>query len=126
MMRHDLLYLRKPGGFSAHEWEQAIASTPNTQAVQLTESLEEIGDEQVWVSFGGPGAQVRFAYDPTVWVRSGDTHFWALHFFYRDGYVYFNWPLSEHPDDPVRVAALRFAELLGARIVDEAGVEQVL
>jgi hypothetical protein len=122
-VKHELLYLRRPGGFSVAEWEQAIASTPNTRIIQLSESVEEIGDIEIRVKYGGPGAQVRFAYDPTVWVRSSDTHFWVSRFFYQDGYVYFNWPVSDAPDDPVRIAALRFAELLGTRIVNEAGVE---
>lgn len=120
-----LLYLRRAGGFGVQEWERAIAATPDTRVVQLSDTLVEVGDEQVWVSYGGPGAEVRLAYDPKVWVRSGDTHFWLTCFFYRDGYVYFQLH-HPHPDYPVRLAALRFAELLGGRIEDEAGQEQSL
>jgi hypothetical protein len=120
-----LLYLRRVGGFSVEEWERAIAATPGTRVIQLSDTQVEVGDEQVWVSYGGPGAEVRLVYDPKVWVRSGDTHFWLTCFFYRDGYVYFELH-HDHPDYPVRLAALQFAELLGARVEDQAGRVQAL
>lgn len=37
-MNDDLLYLRTSGGFSVAAWEHAIASTPNTRVVLLTEN----------------------------------------------------------------------------------------
>jgi uncharacterized membrane protein len=124
-LAYQLLYLCKPGGFSVQEWEQALADTPNTRVIQLSDTLVDVGDKQVWVSYGGPGAEVRLAYDPQVLVRSGDTHFWSTCFFYKDGFVYFQL-FDPHPDNPVQVIALRFSELLGTRIEDKDGREQTL
>ncbi|WP_157470218.1 hypothetical protein [Gemmata sp. SH-PL17] len=45
-----LLYIRRAGGFSVPEWEQAIAATPDIRVIQLSDTLVEVGDEQVWVS----------------------------------------------------------------------------
>jgi hypothetical protein len=121
----ELLYLRRAGGISIAAWEQAVLSNPETQIVYQKESLEDVGGIEFKVSYAGPGAQVRLKYAPGVWVRSGETHFWHWAFFYSngaEGQVYF----ERLVDHPVREAARRFSELLGAKIVNESGVEQAV
>lgn len=120
-----MLYLRRPGGFCIQEWEAAVSATPGIRLVQLSTALADIGDMQVGVRYGGPGAEMRLAYSPKVWVRSGDTHFWIVCFYYTDGCVRFDLH-NPDPESPVRLAARRLAELLGAHIEDETGKVQVL
>jgi hypothetical protein len=119
---HNLLYLRKMGGISVEEWEQAILSTPGTRIIYQSESEEDVGGIQFRIKYGGPGAEVLVPYDPKVWVRSGETHFWSWTFFYTKGEVRFHRPSS----DSIRSAAVHLAEKLGASIVDESEVEVVL